>query len=202
MQITDIKPTKRGGRYSIYIEGKYSFSLGDLELSSSGLRIGDDLTKDEIDNWKSEVERSKLKSRVLRNIVIRPRSVWELSQYLRRKGYGDEDIDFAIGYATELGYLDDAEFAAKWIEYRQSTTPRSRYRLSAELRAKGVPKEITDDALQTQDRDAQRQALASLIEKKRGRYAEDSKLIGYCVRQGFPIGMIKEVIAETSAKDA
>ncbi len=49
MQVTDIKQqVKREGRYSIFVDGKFVFGLSENSLMTSGLRIGLELTKDEL----------------------------------------------------------------------------------------------------------------------------------------------------------
>ena len=44
------------------------------------------------------------------------RSGWEVSQYLRRKEYTEEEIRDVIGRMTELGYIDDEEYCRVFIE--------------------------------------------------------------------------------------
>ena len=193
-RLTDIKPTKRPDRYSIYVDGKFAFALSDLELSNSKLSIGLELTEQEVADWKSEAARSKLRTQVLNYLAIRPRSNWEVVQYLQRKGYEPVDIDYAVGYSTDLGYLDDLAFAKSWVEYRQGTTPRSRLKLATELRAKGIGREVIDEVLGGEDREAQMKALQAVVTKKRRLYGDDRKLIDYCIRQGFPLDLVREVV--------
>src|SRR5579872_7345903 len=73
MRITDIKPTKRLGRYSVYLDGKFSFALSDLELSASSLRIGDELSSQQVSKWQIEAVQSKLRAQTLSYLAIRPR---------------------------------------------------------------------------------------------------------------------------------
>jgi hypothetical protein len=50
MKITDIKQqVKRQARYSIFVEGKYAFSLSEPELMKSGIQIGRDYTEEELE---------------------------------------------------------------------------------------------------------------------------------------------------------
>ncbi|MBI3624310.1 hypothetical protein HY218_01620, partial [Candidatus Saccharibacteria bacterium] len=46
MKITSIRQqTKRADRYSIFVDGKYAFSLSEGELITSGVHTGQELTK-------------------------------------------------------------------------------------------------------------------------------------------------------------
>jgi regulatory protein len=53
MKITAIKQqVKQQGRYSIFVEGKYSFSLSDVALLDSKLIRGQELTEQEVRNFQ------------------------------------------------------------------------------------------------------------------------------------------------------
>lgn len=197
-RITDIKPTNRPGRYSVYLDGRFGFALGDLELSASSLKIGSELSTKEVKDWQDRAAESKVQAAALRYIAIRPRSTHELREYLRRKEYEAGEIDAAQEYLESYSYLDDTDFARRWVEYRQATSQRSTWRLGNELRAKGIAADVIAEVLQGQDESIQVEALAALIAKKRGRYTDEQKLIAYCLRQGFPIGLIRRTLAESA----
>jgi regulatory protein len=74
----------------------------------------------------------------------RPRTEWELDRRLRRAGADDEIIAATTTRLTELGYLDDAAFARWWGEQRDRHAPRGRRMVEAELRQRGVPREVVE----------------------------------------------------------
>lgn len=199
--ISDIKPGRRAGRYSIYVDGKYVFSLGDLELSSSGLKIGQPLSDQEIEDWKTTAVQAKARDQAFGYLAIRFRSMREMAQYLQRKGYEPTEVVATQEYLQELGYLDDNTFAKAWVEYRQNVSPRSRMQLAGELRAKGIASDIIDETLQSLDPDDQKMALSELVARKRCLYPDDQKLINYLARRGFSISLIREVLREADDPD-
>ena len=73
-----------------------------------------------------------------RFLETRPRSVQEVRRRLTDAGYRAELIERAIGRFTELGVLDDAAFAAQWVESRDRANPRGEHALIVELRQKGI----------------------------------------------------------------
>jgi len=73
-----------------------------------------------------------------RFLETRPRSVQEVRRRLTDAGYRAELIEGAIGRFTELGVLDDAAFAAQWVESRDRANPRGEHALIVELRQKGI----------------------------------------------------------------
>ena len=53
-------------------------------------------------------------------------------------------IESTIDRLAELGYVDDAAFARWWGEQRDRHAPRGRRMLEAELRQRGVPREVIE----------------------------------------------------------
>ncbi len=78
----------------------------------------------------------------LRFLGSRPRTRWELERRLRRGGADDGVIGPTLERLSAMGYLDDAEFARWWTEQRDRHAPRGRRMLEAELRQRGVPREV------------------------------------------------------------
>ena len=80
----------------------------------------------------------------LRFLGTRPRTRWELERRLRAAGASDEVLDGALARLAELGYLDDDAFARYWAEQRDRHAPRGRRLVEAELRQRGVPREVIE----------------------------------------------------------
>ncbi len=79
-----------------------------------------------------------------RFLATRPRTRWEVERRLRRAGTEEPEILAALDRLAELGYLDDAVFARWWGEQRDRHSPRGRRMIEAELRQRGVPREIIE----------------------------------------------------------
>jgi len=73
-----------------------------------------------------------------RFLEARPRSVAEVRRRLGQAGYRPELIEGAVGRLTELGVLDDEQFARQWVESRDRAHPRGEHALIIELRQKGI----------------------------------------------------------------
>jgi len=200
MKITDIKTqVKRSDRYSIFVDGKYSFSISEKELLNLGLRIGQDYGQAEFSELKDKAILDKAYDRALGLIMRRPRSRWEIETYLRRKDYSIKQIAKVSQILEENNYLDDLNFAKRWIENRRLLKSISKRKLKLELRQKRVSDEIISQAL-VADKADDKDALRELVTKKRtqSRYQDDQKLIAYLARQGFGYDDIKLVLEETS----
>jgi len=196
MKITAIKQqVKRPDRYSIFVEGKYSFSLGEGQFATSGLRSGLEITEAEIADYKDQSEFGKLYEKTLNLLSFRPRSEWELRDYLKRKKQSPAVIDKILNKLSESGYVDDKKFAARWVESRRLLKPTSRRRLTQELRQKRISDADIEEVLSGDDTD-ERKVLEELVERKRARYPDRLKFMQYLARQGYNYDDIKEVLKD------
>lgn len=197
MKITAItQQVKRPTRYSVYVDGKFAFGLGEGQLLSSGLTKGKEITEVELAELQGESQLGKLFDRTLNLLSYRPRSEYELRTYLKRKKVEEELIDKILNKLSKLGYVDDADFAKRWVEHRRSIKATSSLKLRSELKQKGISHEYIDMVLSEQT-EADSAAIQRLIEKKRGKYEDTQKLMAYLARQGFRYDEIKRALSES-----
>lgn len=200
MKITDIKSqVKRQGRYSIFVDGKYSFSLSENELLSSGIKIGQEFDEKGLEDLKHRAVEDKAMMRVYDLLARRPRSAWEISDYLKRKDYESDVIKKILNTLSDREYIDDEKFARMWIDSRRQLKKTSKRRLMLELQQKRIDKNIIASAL-AEDETDESEVIKDIIAKKRSqsRYKDDQKLIAYLLRQGFNYSDIKAAIQETN----
>jgi len=74
----------------------------------------------------------------------RPRTRWELQRRLRRAAVDDDVIEATLDRLAMMGYVDDAAFVRWWAEQRDRHNPRGRRMVEAELRQRGVPREVLE----------------------------------------------------------
>ena len=198
MTITNIKQqVKRIERYSVFVDEKYSFSLGELELINSELKIGQEIDEKQLNELKDTAKLDKAYDSVLNLISRRPRSVYEIQTYLKRKSYEKSQILTIVNKCEKNSLLDDAKFAESWVRSRRLLKSSSLKKLRLELRQKGINSEIIQQVLEA-DETTDQDVLRELIIKKRqqSRYKDDLKLMQYLAGQGFNYGDIKEVIKQ------
>lgn len=199
MKITSIKQqVKRAGRYSIYLDGKYSFSLGENELLKLGLHSGQELTEEELASYQDESEYGKWFDRTLNLLSFRLRSEWELRDYLKRKDAPPEVIDKILNKLSINGYVNDQQFAKSWVDNRRLLKATSRRKLMMELKQKRIPTDIIEAVLaDDKEQTDEREVLRELVAKKQARYPDKLKLMQYLARQGYSYDDIKSVLSET-----
>jgi regulatory protein len=196
MKITSIKSqVKRAGRYSVFVDDKYSFSLSDTALLDSKLVTGQELSRQQVKELKQASVDDKLYNLTLRYIALRPRSQWEMEFYLQRKGASPVLAEQILNKLSINKLIDDKEFARAFVSDRRLLRPASRRKIIAELRKKHVAAEIIEQAVGTEAED-EATALQAIIASKRRqtKYRDDLKLMQYLARQGFNYGDIKAAL--------
>lgn len=196
MKITGIKQqVKLKGRYSVYVDEKYTFSLSEGALLEQKLHIGQELDKDQVAEYKKLSADDKAYNLTLAYVARRARSRWELTDYLRRKSYDEEVGNQIMEKLERLGFVNDEAFARSWVENRRLLKPISKRRLTQELRQKRIADDIIDIVLMEDETD-ELETLRELIVRKRkqSKYQDDLKLMQYLAGQGFNYGDIKSVL--------
>lgn len=196
MKITSIKQqAKRTDRYSIFVDGKYAFSLSESGLIESRLASGQELDAAQLKKLKKDAGLDKAYYNSLRYAAMRPRSEWEMGMYLKRKEVDKGTADEVIRRLRNLNMLSDSDFARSWIANRRLLKSTSKRRLRLELMQKHVPEDIIQEVL-AEDITDERDALRELIAKKRRRYPDRLKFMRYLAGQGFNYDDIKSVLDE------
>lgn len=194
MKITAITTqVKRAGRYSIYIDGKFSFGLGGNDVLTLGLHAGQEITEAELAEFKQQSDFGKIYDKTLNLLSFRPRSEWELKDYLKRKNQSPTTIEKLLNTLSNLGYVDDKKFATAWVENRRLLKPISSLKLRAELKHKRIANNVIDEVLKADTTD-EKTVLKELIERKSRRYPDQQKLMAYLARQGFRYDDIKQAL--------
>ena len=197
LKITDIRQgVKNPERVNVFINGKFGFSLDIAQAVDLKIKVGREITAEELGEYKKQSDFGKLYQRTLEWVLMRPRSEKEVRDYLCKKIYEkkieeEEYINLIVEKLCSKGYLDDTKFAEYYVENRFVKKGISRKRLRMELVKKGVDTEIIEQVLDGRNDEEE---ILKIIAKKRAKY-DDEKLIVYLCRQGFPYQLAQSLVA-------
>ena len=197
MIITKISPAVRtAGRYNVFVDEKYSFSLDETQLVKINLRKGAKISEENLTELKGESDFGKNYIRAVDLISRRLRSEKEIRDYAWRKQWSKENLEKVVERLHERGYLNDEKFAESFVRSRANLRNFSKRKMKMELMKKGIKSEIIEKVLDESEDFDEDQALKNLIAKKRGHYETEQKLIAYLARQGFSYDKIKAMLSE------
>ncbi|HTU35678.1 MAG TPA: regulatory protein RecX [Candidatus Acidoferrum sp.] len=83
----------------------------------------------------------------LRALMRRAHSIHEMKEYLARRTEDRDSVPPVIARLREQNYLDDAKFALDYARNHVQSRGQGRFRIARELRARGVPNQHIDAAL-------------------------------------------------------
>lgn len=149
---------------------------------------------------KSEFERAK--ETAFHFLSCRSRSSAEVKRKLEEKEFSPLTITRTLARVKELGYLNDADFAAAFARAALEKKQWGTLRIHDALLKKGVAQEIIDQTLAQLSRECDltqvaRRALEHRFRREPHRYTEKKtrqKVISYLRRRGFCWDTIAAVI--------
>ena len=164
MVIQELKPSKRiEGRWLAVLEDGSILRLGESEVIDFALYTGKELTDREAEALLDSARRSVLKEKALDLLTRKPQSRKELERKLKEWGAGEAESAALCDRMEELGYLNDASYAAQVVRY-YSAKGFGEKKLRDELYRRGIPREMWDDALEQAQDPAE--AIDAFVAKK------------------------------------
>ena len=116
----------------------------------------------------------------------------ELFQKLARDGFSREEIEKALQFLEERGYLNDEEFVKIYVETRRRLNPRGLQAIKDELRRKGVPHELLDSLREFFPREEEVKDARGLIREWSGEGKEKEDNNNRLLRRGFSWEVVEE----------
>jgi regulatory protein len=122
-----------------------------------------------------------------------------LARRLARAGYEEAEVMEACNQLEAHGYLDDRGFAASRLRRRQAQGRGARL-IAAELRQKGVPPEVIDEALAGRDEEIEvaraMELAAKLVARRAGEPPGQRRdhVLAALVRRGYPPGVARRAL--------
>ena len=196
--ITALRNSRGSGkRFNIYLDGRYAFSLDSAVVFKEALKVGQELTTEQVETLEDSVQFSRCLNTAYRYLGYRARSEMELTEHLKKRKFSNEDIEAVTSKLKEQGFIDDAAFAQTWKESRTYSNPRSQWLTGYELKKKGVAPDIIEEAVSDIDDD---EAAYQAAQKKvhvlplTDYQVFRRRLADFLKRRGFGYGVINTTI--------
>jgi len=145
----------------------------------------------------------------LRLLTARARTRAELEGQLAKRGYPYDVSKRVLDRLTQVGLIDDADFAEQWVRSRRANAGKGKRALAAELRTKGVNNDVITAALDGIDAGAERQRAEKLVRDRlrREKLGDDDdakiarRLVGMLARRGYSQTMAFDVVKDELANE-
>ena len=206
-RVTALVPEPHGaGAIRIEVDGERFGSVAPEVVRAEQLQVGRELDEALLGRLADHAEIEAAYRTALRAVERRPFATADLGRRLRRKGHAPRPVELALGRLLEHGFLDDAAFAANYVETR-SARGRGPLRLARDLAAMGVERRIIDRALAGHPGAADTagdvpRALAAKRAAQLGdlpRHVRRRRVLAYLARRGFSGREVSEMVGRLLA---
>ena len=180
----------------MFLEGGDLLRLTGDALLRFGLRVGMDLSAEDVVQLKEAEHRTAVRSRGAQLVSSRMLSRKELTDRLERRGATEDEAADTADWLEDLGALDDAAYAAAVVRH-YGHMGYGRLRVRQELQRRGIQRALWDTALEELGR-SDEDIEALLRSRLKGRVPERDegrKLAAMLQRRGFTWQEIRLVLS-------
>jgi regulatory protein len=197
---------KRKNRCSIFLDDEYAFGVDQEIVFQFGLKKGDVLTDQQIEEISINEEKKRAKDRALNFLSYRDRSEKEIRTKLKDVGYEENIIDWVIGELQRLKFLDDQRFAQSYAQTQMITRPMGEYFLKRELKQKGLDADLIEQTVEKVYEEKDQLSIAlELAQQRKKRYSNidemkaKKRVSDFLLRRGFSWEIVSEVLEQWDA---
>lgn len=150
---------------------------------------------------------SVARSIVLRRLAAAAQSRGQLADALARRDVPPDVATRVLDRFTEVGLIDDAEYARMFVRSRHAERGLSRRALGVELRRKGIDDETAAAALQDLDDEDEEHAARELVRRRlRSTTGLETQVrvrrtYGALGRKGYAPGLVARLVREELAAE-
>lgn len=190
MYVTDIVRLNKKKSKIVCDEAVFALYIG--EVRRLGIEVGTCISEELCYEIFNEILYKRAKERALHLIEAMDRTEYQIRQKLSEGYYPAKVIERVIAFLIKYNYIDDKQYAKKYMEYSMSS--KSMRRISEDLLKKGIKKDILDNLLISNEEDEKEQII-KILEKKKynevsGNLKEKNKIIAYLLRRGYGYDLI------------
>ena len=197
MTVTKIEPLSKT-RYKVYLDGQFAFTLYKGELSRYHI-AEESVIEDDICDSLQQIITKRAKLRAMHLLSDMGRTESQLRTKLKQGGYAEDAVEAAIRYVKSFGYIDDLDYAKRYIQNRQNQ--KSKRELYAQLVGKGIERELIELAMEEcyTGEDDEIEAIRRLAAKRKYHFRdatreEQQKQTAYFMRKGFSYENIRRAL--------
>jgi regulatory protein len=201
--VSAIEPQKKNAsRVSVYIDGDFAFGIEVDVLLEYPLSAGVVIDLETAEAIVLADARLRARRFSVAYLAHRARTVFEVREALRQRGFAPDVAEQAVERLCALGYLDDADYALRYVESRVRAKGYGPMRIRRELQRRGIQAALIDRAvapLETSDSPAEQALRQARIRLPKLRGEADArkrrkKLSDFLLRRGFDFDTIQRAV--------
>lgn len=208
IMILSVKQDRKSRKlYHLYAGEEEPFlSVHEDILIRFRLMKGHIVSLEERDEIKKEDERYRAYIMAIAYLGAKPRTRKQIEQYLMRKEFEPDNIEYALDRLENEKIVDDEGYAREFAAGRLRSSLKGRMLIKQELQQRGVSKNAAADAVSSLSYNEELAAATAAANKKwrslKGeQFERKRKLMAFLLRRGFPGAIAKEAINSVMEED-
>ena len=199
MKITKLEVHKNDkNRVNLYVDDEFYSGIPAELVYLEHLKTGLEIDEKDLKKIIFENEKSKAMSRVTKYIGSSLKTQKQIRDYLRKKEYSDDTIEFVMSKLVEYNYIDDKKYAQAYV-----LTYGKKYgklKLISQLKIKGVSEEIIECVLEDNKVDSIESVASKYLKNKVMSYEVCQKLFRFLYSRGYEFDEINSYINKLKSR--
>lgn len=195
-EITNLEIQKRDDkRVNLYLDDQFYSGISIELVMKHHLKKGMEISREFLDEIILEDEKGKALDKAVKYISSTLKTTKQIREYLRKKEYAPQTIEYVIEKMQEYKYLDDEAYAKAFVA--TYSNKYGKIKLISALRSKGVGENVIDEVFACEDlkMDNSIERIAEKYLKNKERTSENfMKLSRFLCSRGYEFDDIKVVI--------
>lgn len=204
MKITAAKRI-RGQQYELTLgDGDETIEIDRATFDHSGLRIGSDIDGAQLETLLQTATYNRVRSRALYYLTDRDYAAGELVTKLCRMT-DRETATVVVERLCEVGLVNDRAYAARQAQNMAEYRLYPRRRILQELRAKGIDRDIAEEAVAALETEDFELALALLRKKYYNKLSDDAaraRTAAALARYGFGYDTVRRAMEAATEEES
>lgn len=184
------------------IDGEFAFGLELLTVIKLGLKIGQEVSEQQLKAAVLDSEKSVALEKAMNYIGRSRRTARQMQEYLQKKGYELQIVEYVLEKMQYYGYVDDSAYAAAYAE--QALANKGAHRIKQELIQKGISAELADCHAQQEPDEAYENACRLAERFMRGKDCELKnlqRLQRFLLYRGYDFDCVNRVLRRYKSDD-
>lgn len=204
MKILKFKKISKN-KYKLFLDNNESITLYEDVIINNNLLLSKEVDNALLDDLMKQNNCVDAYNIALNYIAVRMRSIYEVKEYLVKKGVSNTLIENTIKRLIKDGYLDDLKFARAFANDKLTITNNGPIKIKKELLKYIVEENIINEVIINIDNDIVKEKLSKLVEKqvkikKGSTNTLKIKLVNYFINLGYDKDMILKELSKYELK--
>lgn len=186
MIISKIEVQKKNKqRVNLFLDGNFYCGLSCETVVKNKIKEGLEITQEQVDFLKNETEKEIALTKALNVISKSSKTVKQINEYLLKKGFEEDAVNYVVAKLLEYNYINDETFAKNYVKFKTKTNGKRK--ILMELKHKGVEDALAITAIDDFSKDEENiNAIAEKYLKSKPRDLKTKqKAFRYLTSRGY-----------------